>query len=66
MDQVLDTYDKCVKQEKYDPLNEITKENVEWLFSEDRRLYHLPNESKGYFECTTRNTASSKTIHPSK
>lgn len=69
LDQVLNTYDECVKRGKYDPLNEvfdITKENGEWLCSEDRRLYHLQIESKGQVGYTTGKAASSKTIHPSK
>src|SRR5277367_3934507 len=44
----------------------ITKENGEWLCSEDRRLYHLQIESKGQVGYTTRKPASSKTIHLSK
>lgn len=66
---MLKTYDKCVKQGKYDPLNEvfdITKKDGEWLCSEDNRLYHLQIESKGQVGYTTGKAASSKTIHPSK
>ena len=69
LDQVLNTYDECVKRGRYDPLNEvfdITKENGEWLCSEDRRLYHLQIESKGQVGYTTGKVASSKSIHPSK
>ncbi|XP_036357459.1 uncharacterized protein LOC118762645 [Octopus sinensis] len=39
VEKVLNTYDKCVKQGKYDSLKgtfDITKENGEWLYSEDR------------------------------
>ena len=44
----------------------ITKENGEWLCSEDRRLYHLQIQSKGSVGYTTGKAASCKTIHPSK
>lgn len=69
MDQVLNTYNKCVKREKYDPLNEmfdIIKENAEWMCSEGRRLYHRQIERKGHVGYTSGKTANSKAIHPSK
>ena len=68
VDQVLSTYDECVKRGKYDPLNEvfdITKENDEWLCSEDRRLY-LQIQSKGSVGSITGKASSCKTVHPSK
>ena len=66
---MLKTYNKCVKQGKYDSLNEvfyITKKDGEWLCCEDKRLYNLQIESRGQVGYITGKAASSKTIHPSK
>ena len=69
LDKVLKTYDECVKRGKYDLLDEvfdITKENGEWLCSDDKKLYYLQIESKGQIGYTTGKAVNSKTIHPSK
>ena len=63
------TYNKCIKQGKYDLLNEvfdITKKEGEWLCSENKRLYNLQIKTEEQVRYTTGKAANSKTIHPSK
>jgi len=70
LDQVLNTYDECVKRGKYDPLNEvfdITKENGEWLCSEDRRLIIFRSKAKDRLGIQLgRRRVPKLSIHPRK
>lgn len=45
---------------------DITKENGEWMCSNDRPLYHIHTENKGQVGYTAGKTVSSKNIHTSK
>ena len=66
---VLKTYDKCVRLNKYDELNQIfdvTKQNGQWLSSEDKMLYNIQIKSNGEVGYSTGKFANVKTIHPSK
>lgn len=69
IDNVLKSYDECVKRGKYNVLNElfdITKVCGQWLCTEDKVLYQKQLESKGQVGYATDKVASKSSIHPSK
>jgi len=69
LENLMKTYDECVKRRNYDVLNEIfdiTKVNGLWLSNDDKQLYHLQIQSMGQVGYSTGKLASNESIHPSK
>ena len=66
---MLKIYDECLKRGKYDALNKLfdfTKVNSQWLFTEDKQLYHQQVKSKGKVGYSIGKVVNKETIHPLK